>query len=571
MAATYIISTFILLSVIISALFFYMSSREHDEFIMSWGLSWIFYSLALLCFWMSIKSGHYPFMEIKKTFDMYAILSLLFGVYKFNHVKVPGYWFRFAIYLTVWVTLTTYFSIDMLPSSIPVFAFDLLMTGTICYVIIRYWTSGVQEKIFYCIVFILWGTVKGLLALYETGNSYDLTIYLGEILYANLLNVCIFVIYLRNIKQEMAKMEDRFQVIVENATDAIFYYEFNPHPKFLYITPSIEEISGYAPQVFYKNPRAILELVDGETFETINRLFFSGAETAGPTSEVFKIQRKNGAVIWVEMNVSLIREQEKTVAIEGIIRDITQMKEVQDDLTTSKQSRDLLLSYISHELKTPITSILGYVTAVKDGTISDEPERQKAMEIICQKSLILERMILDLFQLSLLETNQYSFVYEHMSCEELADYIHEHTLPDLKESGRSYRFSIDRRKLADLNMIADRVRINQVVTNLIANAIKHTTADETITISCSVDLKKEQMVISVSDRGSGIPEVDLPYVFDRFFQSGNPGASKSQGRGLGLALSKEIVQAHGGTIQVKSQYRKGSIFTVMLPLYDEED
>ncbi|MDO4544756.1 MAG: PAS domain-containing sensor histidine kinase [Bacillota bacterium] len=508
-------------------------------------------------------------MEIKKIFDLYSIQSLLFGVYKFYRVKIPGFWMRFSIYLTVWLCIAIYLKLDALSAALPIFIFDLLMIGTVCYVIMRYWDQKKNEKVFYCIAFSLWGAMKAFLVIYETSGFQSPNPYIGEMLYAGVLNVCIFIIYLRYIKQELDKTEQRFKIIVENAIDAIFYYTFRPTPTFQYITPSIEEITGYSPQVFYNNPKAMLEIVDKDYFQLINSVFYSGPDAAFPTSEVFKIERKDGASIWVSMNVSVIREDEKIVAVEGIIRDITQMKEAQDDLTTSKRSRDLMLSYISHELKTPITSILGYATALKDGTIGEEEEKQKAVEIISQKSLILERMILDLFQLSQLETNQYSFTYKHMDCLELAEYIREHTTPELKESEVAHKFIIEGEKLEGHNIIVDPVRISQVITNLIVNAIKYTRKKNQITVKCVADDKKKNIIISVADKGIGIAEEDLPHIFERFFKVKDPSGGKTPGSGLGLPLSKEIVEAHKGTIEAKSKYGRGSVFIVTLPIYEE--
>lgn len=569
---TYIIVIFIAISIVIGVLFFKLSSDNNDDFILYWSISWIFYSVALLCLLMAVDRNMTPCIEIKKLFDMYSIQCFLVGIYKFGRIKIPGYWLRFSIYLTIWLIISLYLNIDRLSTSIPIALYDLIMAGTICYIVIRYWKEHIKvgEKIFYCFCFIVWGIIKAYLAVFEGSSFSSSNIYIGEILYTNLLNVCILVIYLRHVKFEMNKTEERFKIIVENAIDAIFYYTFKPAPAFLYITPSIATITGYSPSIFYKNPRAMLEIVDKQSFEMINKLFFSGAgSTFSTTSEVFKIEKKDGECIWAEMNVSVIKDGNETVAIEGIIRDITQMKEIQEDLTTSKKSRDLMLSYISHELKTPITSILGYATAIKDGTISKDKELKKAMGIISQKSLLLERMILDLFQLSQLETNQYSFAYEHMNGIELAEYIREYILAELRAADIKHSVIIDKGELENVNVIADPIRINQVITNLVVNAVKYTRENNRITVKFTVDGNRKNIIINVADKGKGIHEEDIPYVFDRFYKADKTADAEMRGRGLGLALSKEIITAHGGSITVRSRYGKGSVFTVKLPVYYE--
>jgi len=568
MLTVYVIGSFFILAVVAASLFF-LFGKEKDEVMIYWGSAWLLYATGLM---LALCASHFDTMsliEIKKVSDMYSLLFLLFGVYRLQRVKYPGYYMRFSIYLTVWIVISMFLELDILSTSLPLFLFDLVLTGTMGYVIIRYWSYGVYAKVGCFLVFVFWGIMKSILTVGEVKLFSTAPAYMGEIIYANIFIVCIFAIYIKHIKMEAARTEERFKIIVENAIDAIFYYTFRPSPAFLYITPSIEEITGYAPQAFYSNPRAILEITDKNSFNVINRMFFSGADAAMPTNEILKILRKDGAVIWVEINVSVIRDGDRIIAVEGIMRDITQMKQMQDDLITSKQSRDLMLSYISHELKTPVTSILGYATAIKDGVIENDEERGKAMEIISQKSLMLERMIQDLFQLSQLESNQYSFTYKHMDSMELAKELYKHVMPELKESGIKYEFIIDDQALKDTAVIVDPDRMNQVLTNLVINAIKYTKEKNRITIKYTSDKKHKNIIISVTDRGTGISEEDLPHVFERFFKTSNPNKKKTMGSGLGLALSKEIVTAHGGSIKAESRYGKGSTFTVSIPVYHE--
>lgn len=569
MFTPYIIGAFIIMSMIIAVLFLKLSNDSNDEFILYWGTSWVFYSLALFCFLAGSDTEVSAVIKVKKLFDMYSIQMVLFGIYKFTRIKIPGYWMRFSIYLSVWLFMAVFLDIDSLSSSFPIALFDLLMVGMVCYLILRYWKEYVvTEKIFYCLCFAVWGIFKAYLSIYETNNTGSTGLYLGEILYANFLNVSILLIYFRHMKLEKEKAEERYKIIVENVTDVIFYYTFKPVPAFLYMTPSIESLTGYPPQTFYNNPKAIIDIVDKQYFEIINELFFTDKKFNMPYRAVFQVERKDRELIWVEMNVSVIRENSTTVAIEGVLRDVTEMKEVQEDLTTSKKQRDLMLSYISHELKTPITSILGYVNAIRDGII-DEDERRNAMDIISRKSQILERMIMDLFQLSQLETNQYSFTYQYMDGEELAEYICDHAMLELEEAQVQYDYNMDREKLKTINIIADPIRVDQVITNLIINAIKYSNDDNYIKVDFKLDIAAENVIISVADRGMGIAKEDIPYIFNCFFKSSNPETAGIQGRGLGLALSKEIIEAHGGSISVESKIRKGSVFTVTLPVYND--
>jgi signal transduction histidine kinase len=244
------------------------------------------------------------------------------------------------------------------------------------------------------------------------------------------------------------------------------------------------------------------------------------------------------------------------------------MKNAEHQLRSAKQSRDLLLSYISHELKTPITSILGYVNALNDGTIDSPKERGDAMELISSKALLLEHLINDLFQLSKLESNQFSFDFMHLSALDLSQQLIDSHLLDVKSAGIRPIIELDSQILSDKYIIADPKRIDQVFSNILFNAIKYTQANDKIKIKFGVDQGLKNFIVNISDSGIGIPQEDLPYIFDRFFRAQTPvRTGKEIGSGLGLTISKEIINAHGGTISAKSNLGKGSTFTFTIPVY----
>ena len=279
---------------------------------------------------------------------------------------------------------------------------------------------------------------------------------------------------------------------------------------------------------------------------------------------------KNGSTIWGEFNSSILYEKGVPIAIEGILRDVTHTKETETQLLYSKQARDQFLSSISHELKTPITSILGYINAINDGTLSSEEEKQSAMDIITAKALTLEHLINDLFQLSKLETNQFSFAFMHMSALELSDQLADKYALDIKTASLLPLVEIDHFTLSRLHVIVDPKRIEQVFSNIIYNAIKFSAPNGTVKIKFGSDKDLQNYIINISDEGRGIAQEDIPYIFDRFFQSNKPPQSKVKlGSGLGLTISKEIISAHKGEILVESEMGKGSTFTFNITVYSD--
>jgi len=484
------------------------------------------------------------------------------------HTQIPSYWYRFALYLTMWLLLGVYYNFDLLSIYLPLSMYQIIITAMLCYIVYKYWAVPTFEKGLCITVFLLWGIGKAILSIFEV-HYYNMTShYLMEIICSNILNFSIFIICLQKTKNEVTIAERLYRIIADNATDVIFYYTLKPRPAFTYVSPSVETLTGYAPEEFYHNPRFYLDLVASEHFEEIRSIFDGNPLT--DIESTFLFLHKNGSHFWGEFNSSILYEDGIPIAVEGIIRDVTRMKNAENQFRSAKQSRDLLLSYISHELKTPITSILGYVNALNDETLSGPEEKKAAMEIISSKALLLEHLINDLFQLSKLESNQFSFNFMHLSALELSQQLIDQHFLDIKTAKIKPIIDIEIHSLSGKKIIADPKRIDQVFSNIIFNAIKYTKPNDKIKIKFGLDQGSRNYVVSISDSGIGIPQEDLPYVFDRFFKAHAPiREGKEIGSGLGLTISKEIITAHGGDISVRSNLGKGSTFTFSIPFYED--
>lgn len=561
-----VIISFIILTLLMSFVYFYMFARSQERYVRYWGFCWIAYSLSLLFLILSLNMDIIVLLELRKIFDLLNILFLLYGAYAFMHAQIPTYWNRFSLYVTMWLLLGIYYSFDHLSIYLPVSMYQIIITSMLSYIVYKYWSVPAFEKILSIAVFLLWGFGKAALSIFEVYNQDLSSLYLIEIIFSNLLNFSIFVIYLQKTRDEISIADRLYRIIAENATDVIFYYALNPKPAFTYVSPSVETLTGYPPEDFYQNPRFYLEIADAEHFNAIKTIF-SGNQLTDMDS-TFLLHHKNGSSFWGEFNVSVLCEDDTPVAVEGIIRDVTRMKNAENQLRSAKQSRDLLLSYISHELKTPITSILGYINALNDGTISAPEEKNDAMEIISTKALLLEHLINDLFQLSKLESNQFSFNFMHLSALDLSQQLIDNHLLDIKSANIKPIIALDSSELIEKYIIADPKRIDQVFSNIVFNAIKYTESNDKIKIKFGTDQGMKNFEVTISDSGIGIPQEDLPYIFDRFFKAHTPvRPGKELGTGLGLTISKEIINAHGGTMSARSNLGKGSTFAFTIPIY----
>lgn len=568
---------FMLFAMMITFVYFSLFSKSQEKFVHYWGYSWIFYSLGLLCLIISTDMSFLPLLEVRKLLDLLNILYLLYGAYAFMHISIPGYWLKFSLYLMVWMGLAVAYNFDLNVAYLPISIYQVMLTLVLCYEIIKNWDIERKEKVLSLVIFLSWGLSKATFSYFETGGLHMESIYLIEVLMSNTLNFCILLIYLAKMKKDFFVKDKLFRIMAENATDIIFYYQLSPFPCFSYISPSIEKITGYAPNEFYNNPKLHIEISHVEDQITADDLF-SGDDVEPAeieTSIQHKMVRwytKEGAMIWMEFHNSAIYENDALIAVDGIIRDVTGRKKVEDSLQSSKKSMESFLSYISHELKTPMTSILGYITALKDGTIADEKKKSDAVDLIHSKSLTLQRLTDDLYELSQMETKQFDFKFMQLSAGDfLNNLIHKYSW-DVKDKGLKFYPNANPNSfdIIKCDFIADNERLEQVFSNILYNAIKFTKPGGTISVSCHVDDKQKMIIISISDTGIGIPLAEQENIFEKFYRSVNSQpVNGKKGSGLGLALSKEIISAHDGRIWVSSTVGKGSTFSFSLPVYKE--
>ncbi len=230
------------------------------------------------------------------------------------------------------------------------------------------------------------------------------------------------------------------------------------------------------------------------------------------------------------------------------------------DLVRARQVRRQMMADIAHELRTPLTVMVGYLEALRDGVLKPTSERFEAMY---QEARHLERLVEDLRILSLADAGELSLNREAVSPRlvlEQAAKIYRH---QAEQQGISLEVSLGER-LPDIYVDPD--RIAQVLGNLITNAIRYTPPGGRVTMSAACD--GDDVVLRVQDTGSGIAPEDLPYVFDRFYRGDRGPRSTGGESGLGLAIARSIVEAHGGHITVASAPGRGSTFIITLPRAD---
>ncbi|SDC39194.1 two-component system, OmpR family, sensor histidine kinase ResE [Paenibacillus sp. UNCCL117] len=243
------------------------------------------------------------------------------------------------------------------------------------------------------------------------------------------------------------------------------------------------------------------------------------------------------------------------------------LRNVTEEYRLEKLRKDFVAN-VSHELRTPLSMLHGYSEALLDDIAATPEDRQELAQVIYDESKRMGRLVHDLLDLARMENGHMELNLRELDVHSFIKRMHRKFAALSKEKGIAMTYSLPEEKL-ELER-ADEDRLEQVLTNLLDNAIRHTPAEAEISITASsTRLRGEEAVlIEVADQGYGIGAEDLPYIFERFYKADKARTrGASGGTGLGLSIVRNIVEAHQGTVQAKSQPGQGTTFSIILPRY----
>jgi len=329
--------------------------------------------------------------------------------------------------------------------------------------------------------------------------------------------------------------------------------------------PSLEALAGTdASAIIVARPAASLGEVVGDLFP---RLVFSGLiGVAAALVLGFALSQSVAAplrnIARAARSVARGNYRQRVPATgPREVRDLAaNFNRMTEEVQRSQQTLRDFLANISHELKTPLTSIRGFSEAMLDGTIDDPEGIDRSARIISDESNRVLRLVQELLDLSRIESGQVSMQQEDIDLKELFGHVGEVFALRSEETGVALDVAVH----GQAHIRGDFDRLEQVLNNLLDNAFRHTPADGSVRVACR-DLQPGTLQVTVSDTGSGIPTADLPHLFERFYRGGGNSNSTKKGYGLGLAISREIVRAHGGEIWATSEPGRGTTFVFTLP------
>ncbi|MEX2662860.1 MAG: PAS domain-containing sensor histidine kinase [Vicinamibacterales bacterium] len=271
-------------------------------------------------------------------------------------------------------------------------------------------------------------------------------------------------------------------------------------------------------------------------------------------------RRKDGGLVDISLTVSPIHGPDGTITgASKIARDISERRGLQRVADEASRAKDTFLATLSHELRTPLNTVLGYVQMLKKGSMS--PDQQvRAIDVISRNASALARLVDDVLDTSRIVTGK---MRVDLQLCDLAPLVEE-AVASLRPAADSKGVRLETQIEAGLSAQCDAGRLAQILWNLLSNAVKFTPAEGTVRVQATRGSRS--VIIAVEDTGAGMRPEDLPLIFQRFWQGETTQAAGATGLGLGLALSRHLVELHGGSISATSEGPgRGSRFEVSLP------
>lgn len=228
----------------------------------------------------------------------------------------------------------------------------------------------------------------------------------------------------------------------------------------------------------------------------------------------------------------------------------------------NEQKKDELIVYLAHDIKTPLTSMIGYLSLLSEIKDMPQEQRNRYIDIALDKSYRLEYLINELFDVARFNSEKIVLEKEEINLNLMLEQIADDFYPTLKEMNKKINFTSDEKTI----LYADPDKLSRVFNNLIKNAVKY--SKENTDIDISILNKENQATVKITNKGKQIPKEKLDKIFEKFYRLDSSRTSKTGGSGLGLAIAKEIVELHGGRIYAESDMKE-TTFSVILPIIEQ--
>ena len=370
--------------------------------------------------------------------------------------------------------------------------------------------------------------------------------------------------------RRVIEQEQRYRTIVENASEGIWIIDAEARTTF--VNPCLCEMFGYpADEMFGRTPFEFI--FDEDQQAARERLRQRQAGDTQPRE--FRYRRKDGSELWATISTSTLNgPQGEAIGMLALLADVSERKQMEAEreqvmareqearrvAEAANQTKDEFLATLSHELRTPLNSIIGWSGMLREKKLPEHATGQ-AVEAIHRNAKAQAQIIEDLLDVSRIISGKLTLNRQPVALEEVIDAALDAARPVAEAKHVALAKS---GQMLDVVM-GDSTRLQQVMMNLLTNAVKFTQSGGRVGVRVESDERTARIV--VEDNGHGISADFLPYVFERFWQADSSYTRRHSGLGLGLAIVRHLVELHGGTVSAASEgIGQGSTFTVTLPL-----
>lgn len=361
----------------------------------------------------------------------------------------------------------------------------------------------------------------------------------------------------QDLNQYIAK-EKFYKDVVEDGSDVIFVVDFDLN--ILYHNPSVRKTMGYNTLV----GENLLEFIHPKVKQPVKEAFEISKSHPYNSNIEFKFLCNDDSYKYLEFNSINLKFKD---GIEGLIldcRDVSQRKRDQEELISAQKAKEQFLANMSHEIRTPINGIVGMVNLLLDSTPT--AEQSKHLHAIKHSADNLKVIINDILDFSIIESGKLKFEHIGFDVVYQAQSVIDSLMVQAMDKGLAIELDYSK-ELKNMVLLGDPVRLNQILINLINNSIKFTHEGKiTVSISCAKSLEGlVNITVKVKDTGIGIAADKIKTIFDTFKQADESITRKFGGTGLGLTISKQLIELQGGKISVESTLGKGTTFTFVIP------
>jgi PAS domain S-box-containing protein len=377
-----------------------------------------------------------------------------------------------------------------------------------------------------------------------------------------------------NIKErkKILQAEEHYKIISESIDDFLFNFEaVGTSLKPVFCTNSIQKISGYTQAEFLSDSKLFLRAVHPVDFAAVklklNAILRSRFHKTGEFE--FRILTKQANVVWIRVKINLIRSSVGRIkTIFGIVSDISLRKKAEQELLSSTQNlmklnetKDRFISIISHDLRSPFTSILGFADILLGNEDLSEEERKQFITYIQDSAHSTLSLLTSLLNLTRLQTGRTKIEPQKINVETIIT----ESIVSFLDLAAKKNIEVVSLITKPIYLFADKNLVVQVFEHLISNAIKFTNSGGYINILFEPVANSRFAQFIVKDNGTGIREEDIAKLFSVDAKFTSDGTAGEKGTGFGLCIVKEIIEKHGGTFSVKSELGKGTEFIFTLP------